>query len=230
VMGEPSALEKRSKRTLAKIGEVNQAARLRSEDEALVPVEPTVPQLLLCLPRPVAPKGFDDAGSEPHVAAALLSLRLSESELTTVVGARQGSSYPHGGIVEVNVLPLEPQQLPAPHAGVEGQHVEGSKAVSSFVGRILRGLVLRAFRLDRTAGCVWQVLDGFAFGASGPTRCFSEEPDHYKECPDGTGDEDEQVSHRDAQSSDTQRGASFRVALRASSYTQHTQLLQAPKG
>ena len=38
-MGEPSALEKRSKRTLAKIGEVNQAARLRSEDEALVAVE-----------------------------------------------------------------------------------------------------------------------------------------------------------------------------------------------
>ena len=222
MMGEPSALEKRSKRTLAKIGEVNQAARLRSEDEALVPVEPTGPQFLLCLPRPVAPRGFDDA--------ALLSLRLSESELTTVVGARQGSSYPHGGIVEVNVLPLEPQQLPAPHASVEGQHVEGSKAVSSFVSRILRGLVLRAFRLDRTAGCVWQVLDGFAFGASGPTRCFSEEPDHDEECPDGAGDEDEQVSHRDAQSSDTQRGASFRLALRTSSYTQNTQLLQAPRG
>ena len=229
-MGEPSALEKRSKRTLAKIGGVNQAARLRSEDEALVPVGPTGPQLLLCLPRPVAPKIFDEARSELHVAAALLSIRLSESELMTVIGARQGSSYPHGGIVEVNVRPLEPQQLPAPHAGVEGQHVEGSKAGSSFVGRILRGLVLRAFRLDRTAGCVWQVLDGFAFGASGPTRCFSEEPDHYKECPDGTGDEDEQVSHRDAQSSDTQRGASFRLALRASSYTQHTRLLQATKG
>jgi hypothetical protein len=108
---------------------------------------------------------------------------------------------------------------------VEGEHVEGFKAVSSFRGRILRGFVLRAFRLDRTASCLWQVLDRFVFGACGPTLCFSKKPDHSEERPDGAGDKDKQISYRDAQSSDAQRDASFRIALRASSYTQHTRLL-----
>ncbi len=113
---------------------------------------------------------------------------------------------------------------------VEREHVEGFKAVSSFVGRILRGFVLRAFMLDRTASCLWQVLGRFVFGACGSTLRFSEEPDYSEERYDGAGDEDEQISYRDAQSSDAQRDASFRIALRASSYTQHTRLLQAPKG
>lgn len=120
---------------------------------------------------------------------------------------------------------FSPSSSPHHMPVVEGEHVEGFKAVSSFRGRILRGFVLRAFRLDRTASCLWQVLDRFVFGACGPTLCFSKKPDHSEERPDGAGDKDEQISYRDAQSSDAQRDASFRIALRASSYTQHTRLL-----
>src|SRR5215208_2447587 len=65
---------------------------------------------------------------EPHGASALLRLRLSED----VAGAfaRERPSHPYGGVLQINVRPLEAEQLTTPHASIDGEHVEGFKPVS----------------------------------------------------------------------------------------------------
>src|SRR5215207_9547771 len=83
----------------------------------------------------MASECFYGSLSEPHGAAALLGLGLSESEATAVVGACERPAYPHGLRVEVNIFPLEAEQLPAPHARVDGEHIEGFEAVSGFASR-----------------------------------------------------------------------------------------------
>ena len=169
-------------------------------------------------------ESFHGLRREAHGAAALLHLRLTERETPAVLGVRERLRHSDNRAAEINLVPIQPEQLSASHAGC------GRRARRGLQGGLqlpwpYSSFVLRAFRLDRTASCLWQVLDRFVFGACGPTLCFSKKPDHSEERPDGAGDKDEQISYRDAQSSDAQRDASFRIALRASSYTQHTRLL-----
>src|SRR3712207_3040095 len=68
---------------------------------------------------------------EPHGAATLLRLRLSQGEALAVVDAGERPLYPHCGVLQVDVLPLEAQQFPAPHTGVDGDHVKGFEPVAT---------------------------------------------------------------------------------------------------
>ena len=79
--GQARALQERCEGPLPKIGGVDEVPGLPGENEALILVNATGLQLLLCLPRPMTPKGFDGAGSEPDGPAALLRLRLTECSL-----------------------------------------------------------------------------------------------------------------------------------------------------
>ena len=55
---------------------------------------------------------------------------LGEDEALTVVGACQRPAHLYGGVLQINVRPLEAEQLTTPHAGVDGEHVEGFEPVS----------------------------------------------------------------------------------------------------
>src|SRR5215212_402719 len=39
-------------------------------------------------------------------------------------------AHPNGGGLQVNVIPLQAEQLASPHAGVEGENVEGFETIS----------------------------------------------------------------------------------------------------
>ena len=79
----------------------------------------------------MAPEGFYGLLTEPNGAAAVLRLWLSECEAASIVGARERPAHPHGGVLQINVPPLEAEQLPTPHASMDGEHVEGFEPVSS---------------------------------------------------------------------------------------------------
>jgi len=56
---------------------------------------------------------------EPHGASALLRLRLSEDVSGAIASERP--SHPHGGVLPINIRPLEAEQLTTPHASMDGE-------------------------------------------------------------------------------------------------------------
>lgn len=44
---------------------------------------------------------------------------------------REDTTHPNRGSVQIDVRPLEPQELSASYASVQGEHVEGFEPVSS---------------------------------------------------------------------------------------------------
>jgi hypothetical protein len=99
----------------------------------------------------MASEGFYGPLSEPYGAAAVLRLRLSENIPGAL--ARERPAYPDRGAVEVNVIPIEAQKLVAPHARVNGEHVESFKLISvrhfKQFARLRNGERMHLFRCGR---------------------------------------------------------------------------------
>ncbi len=77
----------------------------------------------------MASEGLKSRMSEPKGASALLRLRLPEDVAGTFACERP--SHPYSGIFEVNVRPLESEQLSTPHTGVNCEHVQGFEPVAT---------------------------------------------------------------------------------------------------
>src|ERR671921_737619 len=75
----------------------------------------------------MAPEGFCSPLSKLH--AAPRAARLRRCEDGAVLGYGERPADLEGAVVEVHVVPLQPEQLSLTEAGVYRQHVEGFKAV-----------------------------------------------------------------------------------------------------
>ncbi len=95
----------------------DEVPNLSGEDEALILIQSFGLQLLLRVPRPMELASFHGLRREAHRAAALLRLRLTERETPAVLGVRERLRHPDGRAVEINIFPLQPEQLSASHAG-----------------------------------------------------------------------------------------------------------------
>ena len=74
------------------------------------------------------PEGVRCPRSQAYRATALLRLRLPQG--VESAGPRQRAPDAHGGVLQIDVLSLEGQQLSLPHAGVDGENVEGLELVA----------------------------------------------------------------------------------------------------
>ena len=113
----------------AQVGRVHGRADLAGEDEPLVPVEVSQALHLPYLPGEVFAQRPDRRLVEPDGAAALLRLDLTEKDAPLTHGDRP--SHAHAGVLEIQVLPLEGEQLPLAHPRVDGEHVEGLEPVAA---------------------------------------------------------------------------------------------------
>ncbi len=100
VMGESRLRQERREGPLAQVGGVDEVADLPGEDEAPVLVDAARLKLRFVLPRPVAPEGFDGAGGEPDGPAALLRLRLTQSDTPAVSRSGERPAHPDRGTVQ----------------------------------------------------------------------------------------------------------------------------------
>src|SRR5918994_2590465 len=74
-------------------------------------------------------QGFGGLLGETYGAAALPGLWFAESYFPAAPGQR--ASHAHDGVLHVHVLPPEREQFSLPHAGVNGELIEGFEAVFS---------------------------------------------------------------------------------------------------
>ena len=122
---KPCALQERFEGSLSEVGGVDGIAAFSGEHEVLIPVETTDLKFLFGLACPVTLEGLQGARGQPYVPSlAGLGCRAHDVP-ASVLATRERPTNPDGGEVEVNVRPLERQQLASPYAGVDGEHVEG---------------------------------------------------------------------------------------------------------
>src|SRR5919107_2971080 len=126
---QPSSLQERFEGPVTEVRGVDEIAALSGEHEVLIPVETTDLKFLFCLACPVTLEGLHGARGQPYAPSlARLSCRAHDVP-ASVLATGERPTNPDGGEVEVNVCPLERQQLAAPHAGVDSEHVESFKSV-----------------------------------------------------------------------------------------------------
>ncbi len=125
----PACFRSRAKERLRRFEGLIMRANLVGEDKAAGLVEGAQPIHLLHLALQVALEGCYGARGEAHGAAALLGLGLRQGVLAPRAG--KGAPDLERARFEVQVLPLEGQQLALPQSCVYGQHVESFETVTA---------------------------------------------------------------------------------------------------
>ena len=95
---------------------------------------------------------------ESDAAAALRSLEIAQNYFATL--SDKGVSQAEQAALKVHVLPLEAQKLAFPHAGVDGQHVEGINTIAA--RRFEQGLCLLPIQGGDLFALDLRGLDGIA--------------------------------------------------------------------
>src|SRR5215210_6456508 len=133
VEGDPrqtGSLQKGFEGTVTEVRGVDGIAAFSGEHEVLIPVETTDLKFLFGLACPVTLEGLHGARGQPYVPSlARLGCRAHDVP-ASVLATGERPTNPDGGEVEINVRPLERQQLASPYAGVDGEHVEGFESVA----------------------------------------------------------------------------------------------------
>ena len=144
---QPSSLEKRFEGPVTEVRGVDGIAALSGEHEILIPVETTNLESLFGLVRQVTLEGFHGARGQLHASPLPRLGGRAHDVPAHILATGERPAHSDGGGVEVNVRPLERQQLPAPHAGVEGEYVERLQTIAA--RRLQQGP-----RLLRISGCI----------------------------------------------------------------------------
>src|SRR5215218_6012250 len=79
----------------------------------------------------MAPEGFCSPLSKLHAAPRAARLRRCEDEAVLGYGERPADL--EGAVVEVHVVPLQPEQLSLTESGVYRQHVKGFETICGLV-------------------------------------------------------------------------------------------------
>src|SRR3712207_3028370 len=135
--GRP-ALEQRLEPARGEVAAVERRARLGGEHEPVLVPQGAGPIYLPQLALQGALEGFRGRTRQAHAPAAALGL--GGDQLGASLRRGQGAPYLKRPGFEVDVVPLEPEQLALPEPGVDGEHVEGFEAVSA--GRVEQHLDL----------------------------------------------------------------------------------------